>query len=111
MTATVVGRVIRRRQPLSLRMLVSSERLPGPYGIARLRVRTENITDWVDSSGSRGEVVLRSPVATHLILAVTPGVAVRVAARTAGVGQAGPRVLQQTSRPGPSSSAKRAAAT
>ena len=70
---TVVGRVIRRRQPLSLRMLVSAEELPGPYGIARLRVRTENVTDWVDSSGSRGEVVLRSPVATHLILAVPPG--------------------------------------
>jgi hypothetical protein len=70
---TPLGRVIRRREPLSLRMLVSAEELPGPYGIARLRVRTENVTDWVDSSGNRGAVVLRSPVATHLILAVEPG--------------------------------------
>lgn len=70
---TPLGRVIRRREALSLRMLVSAEELPGPYGIARLRVRTENITDWVDSSGNRGTVVLRSPVATHLILAVEPG--------------------------------------
>jgi hypothetical protein len=67
------GRVIRRRQALSLRLVVSAEELPGPYGIARLRVRTENVTDWAAGSGSRGDVVLRCPVATHLILAVAPG--------------------------------------
>ena len=67
------GRVIRRREALSLRMLVSAVELPGPYGIARLRVRTENLTDWSDGSGDRAAVVLRSPVATHLILAVGPG--------------------------------------
>jgi hypothetical protein len=66
------GRVVRRRQPLSLRLAVSAEELPGPYGIVRLRVRTENLTDWSDSSGDRGDVVLRSPVATHLILGATP---------------------------------------
>ena len=68
-----VGRVIRRREALSLRLVVSAEPLPGPYGIARLRVRTENLTDWVGTSGSREEVVRHSPVATHLILAATPG--------------------------------------
>ena len=70
---TVLGQVIRRREALSLRMLVSAEELPGPYGIAKLRVRTENVTDWADPAASRGAVVLRSPVATHLILAVGPG--------------------------------------
>jgi hypothetical protein len=70
---TSLGRVIRRREALSLRILVSAEELPGPYGIARLRVRTENVTDWAGDSGSRGAVVLHSPVATHLILAVGPG--------------------------------------
>ena len=68
-----VGRVIRRREPLSLRLVISADELPGPYGIARLRVRTENHTDWTDSASIRGDVVLRSPVATHLILALTPG--------------------------------------
>jgi hypothetical protein len=67
------GRVIRRRQALSLRLVISAEELPGPYGIARLRIRTENLTDWLDSAGDRSDVVLRSPVAAHLIMAVTPG--------------------------------------
>jgi hypothetical protein len=67
------GRVVRRRQPLTLRLAASAEALAGPYGIVKLRVRTENITDWGGDSAARGEVVLRSPVATHVILAATPG--------------------------------------
>jgi hypothetical protein len=67
------GRVVRRRRALSLRLVISAEDLPGPYGIARLRVRTENVTAWSDGDADRGEVVLRSPVATHLILAASPG--------------------------------------
>ncbi|HET9772593.1 MAG TPA: hypothetical protein VFS16_16985 [Acidimicrobiia bacterium] len=67
------GRVVRRRRALSLRLVLSAEELPGPYGIAKLRVRTENATDWSDGDADRGEVVLRSPVATHLILAADPG--------------------------------------
>ena len=67
------GRVVRRRQPLSLRLIVAAEELAGPYGIVRLRVRTENVTDWGGECADRGEVVLRSPVATHLILAASPG--------------------------------------
>ena len=67
------GRVIRRRQALTLRLVLSAEELPGPYGIARLRIRAENLTDWSDSALGRGDVVLRSPVATHLIMGTTPG--------------------------------------
>ncbi len=67
------GRVIRRRRPLSLRLVLSVDELPGPYGIAKLRVRTENVTDWSDGDADRSEVVLRSPVATHLVLAASPG--------------------------------------
>ena len=67
------GRIVRRRQPLWLRLVVSAEELPGPYGIVRLRVRTENVTDWAGDGDLRGDVVLRSPVATHLILAASPG--------------------------------------
>jgi hypothetical protein len=67
------GRIIRRRQPLTLRFVLSAEELPGPYGIARLRIRTENVTDWADRDADRGDVVLRGPVATHLILAASPG--------------------------------------
>jgi hypothetical protein len=67
------GRVVRRRHPLALRLRASAEQLPGPYGIVKLRVRTENITDWSGDSARRAEVVQRSPVATHLILAAPPG--------------------------------------
>jgi hypothetical protein len=67
------GRVVRRRRQLSLRLVLSAEELPGPYGIAKLRVRTENVTDWSDGDADRSEVVLRSPVATHLIMAASPG--------------------------------------
>jgi hypothetical protein len=67
------GRVIRRREALSLRVLVSAEPLPGPYGIVRLRVRTENITDWAGDPVRRDDVLRHSAVATHLILAATPG--------------------------------------
>lgn len=67
------GRVVRRRQPLSLRLVASAEELPGPYEIVKLRVRTENVTDWTGPALDRGAVVLHSPVATHLILAATPG--------------------------------------
>ncbi|HVW35267.1 MAG TPA: hypothetical protein VHL53_22230, partial [Acidimicrobiia bacterium] len=67
------GRIIRRRQPLSLRLRLSGEPLPGPYGILRLRVRTENVTDWAEVGAARSDVVLRSPVATHLILAASAG--------------------------------------
>lgn len=67
------GRVVRRRQALSLRLVLSAEELPGPYGIAKLRVRAENVTDWADGEADRADVVLRSPVATHLILAASPG--------------------------------------
>ena len=68
-----VGRVIRRREALSIRLVVSAESLPGPYGVARLRVRTENVTDWVGTARDRDAVLRHSPVATHLLLATTPG--------------------------------------
>ncbi len=67
------GRVTRRREALSLRLLVAAEPLPGPYGIVRLRVRTENLTDWAGDPLRRDAVLRRSPVATHLILGATPG--------------------------------------
>jgi len=67
------GRVTRRREALSLRLAVSAEPLPGPYGIVRLRVRTENVTDWAGDAERRAEVLRHSPVATHLILGATPG--------------------------------------
>lgn len=67
------GRVTRRREALSLRLVVSAEPLAGPYGVVRLRVRTENVADWAGDPDRRADVLRHSAVATHLILAATPG--------------------------------------
>jgi len=68
-----IGRVIRRRQAIALNLRVSAEPLPGPYGVARLRVVAENVTEWTGAGAGREESVLRSPVATHLIIVLTHG--------------------------------------
>jgi len=68
-----VDGVLRRRQPLSLRLRASAETLPGPYGIARVRLVVENVTDWSEAGVSRDLVLARSAVATHLVVALTDG--------------------------------------
>jgi hypothetical protein len=65
--------VVRRCQALSLRLRASAEMLPGPYGIARLRLVVENVTDWAQLGVRRDEVLARSPVATHLVVALDDG--------------------------------------
>ncbi|HZQ76405.1 MAG TPA: hypothetical protein VFE55_03680 [Acidimicrobiia bacterium] len=67
------GRVTRRREALSVRLVVSAERLPGPYGVVRLRLRTENVTDWAGDAERRADALRHSPVATHLVIGATPG--------------------------------------
>src|SRR5919206_604504 len=68
---TEIGRVIRRRQAITMSLRISAELLPGPYGIARLRVVVENVTDWAGAGAGREEALPRSPVATHLIIGLT----------------------------------------
>ncbi|MGH9038793.1 MAG: hypothetical protein ACRDZ3_01025 [Acidimicrobiia bacterium] len=65
--------VVRRREGLSLRLRASAETLPGPYGIARLRLVVENVTDWSEAGVSRDLVLARSAIATHLVVALTDG--------------------------------------
>jgi hypothetical protein len=63
-----VGRVIRRREPLSGRLRVSAQGGLAPFGALRLRIRVENVTDWRDSAASRDEALLRSLAAVHSLL-------------------------------------------
>jgi hypothetical protein len=72
-TCETEGPLTRRRQALSLQLRASAEVLPGPYGIARLRLVVENVTDWARPGAGREEVLARSPVATHLLVGVTGG--------------------------------------
>ncbi|MGH2534864.1 MAG: hypothetical protein ACRDJW_21600 [Thermomicrobiales bacterium] len=69
----IVGRVVRERWPLSGQLSVSAERLDGPYGVVKLRVRLENVTAWDDQAGSRDEALRRSLVAAHILLGLTNG--------------------------------------
>ena len=63
------GAVTRTCHPLNIRVRASAERLPGPYGLVRLRLRLENTT----TGDARHEALRRSLVAAHTLLAVIGG--------------------------------------
>ena len=69
------GRVVRRRWPLSGRVVVTAEELPGPYGVVRLRIEVENLSEWDadDPGGARDEALRRSLLSTHSLLGVSSG--------------------------------------
>jgi hypothetical protein len=68
-----VGRVVRRRWPVAGVLRVAAERLDTPYGLLRVRVRTENTTGWERPDQRREEALRRSLVACHTLLAVSGG--------------------------------------
>jgi hypothetical protein len=55
------------RHPVRGRLSVSAERLPGPYGVVRLRADVENHTD-CDPAVGRNVAARRSLVGTHLLI-------------------------------------------
>jgi hypothetical protein len=65
-----VGRVVRRREPLSGRLRVSAEAGRGPFGALRVHICVQNVTDWHDSGASRDETLLRSLAAVHSLLSL-----------------------------------------
>ena len=68
------GRVVRSRWPLSARLRLSLADAAAPFPLRRLRVDVENtVTDQVVDA-PRAEVLRRSLVATHCLLAVRDGV-------------------------------------
>jgi hypothetical protein len=67
------GRVVRERAPLSARLTVAGERLEGPYGVVRLRVRTENLTAWSPQGAGRDEALRRSLAGAHTLLGIDRG--------------------------------------
>jgi hypothetical protein len=70
----VAGRLVRRRGPLSGTVRLAAELVDGPYGLVRLRVRVENVSDWRGPGDSRDAALRHALVATHTLLAV-PGAA------------------------------------
>ena len=67
-----LGRVVRRRWPLAGVVRIAAERLDGPYGLLRVRVRTENATEFAEEA-PREEAVRRSLVAAHTLLTISGG--------------------------------------
>ncbi|MCW2945212.1 MAG: hypothetical protein JWR24_1929 [Actinoallomurus sp.] len=65
------GAVTRTCHPLNVRVSAAAERLPGPYGLVRLRLRLENLTEWTGEE--RPEALRHSLIAAHTLLAVTGG--------------------------------------
>ncbi|GAA4518177.1 hypothetical protein GCM10023191_091920 [Actinoallomurus oryzae] len=64
--------VTRTAEPLDVRVRASAERLPGPYGVVRLRLRLENTSGWTGEE--RPEALRRSLVTAHALLGLTGGV-------------------------------------
>jgi hypothetical protein len=52
---------------------VNAERLEGPYGVLKLRVRVENTISWQAEGATREEALRHALVATHILLAVNDG--------------------------------------
>jgi hypothetical protein len=77
----LVGRLVRRRDALRYRLSCSTEALPGPYGVRRLRLRLDNLTPWAaDGSGApdRPAALRRALVGAHLVVAARSGAFVSV---------------------------------
>lgn len=73
----VVGRLVRRRLPLTGRLRLSAQRTPGPYGAIRLRTVIDNVTPWPSDTDAvapdRPQAMRQSMVGTHAILTVSDG--------------------------------------
>ncbi len=69
----VVGRAVRHRETVCGVVQVSAQWAPGPGALIALTVTVENTTDWSQAGAPRDEMVRRSLVAVHTLLAVDDG--------------------------------------
>lgn len=67
------GRVVRRRAAISGQLQLAAERVEGPYPLVKFRVTVENTTPWTQIGASRDEVVRKSLVAVHTLMAAHHG--------------------------------------
>ncbi len=69
----VVGRAVRERRPVAGRVRVETSWAAGPGAFLAVAVTVENVTDWCAPEAPRDEVMRRSLVAVHIMLAVDDG--------------------------------------
>ncbi|SFK18424.1 hypothetical protein SAMN05216275_11918 [Streptosporangium canum] len=67
------GRVVSEHLPLHAVLRAGAERVPGPYGLVRLRVRVENTAGWAGPETAREQALRRSLISAHLLIGVTGG--------------------------------------
>ena len=67
------GRLVRQRWPVSGRLSAVGERSDGPYPLAKVTIRVDNTTAWAGPADSRDDVMRRSLVAVHLLMAIDGG--------------------------------------
>ncbi|MEV7010951.1 hypothetical protein [Streptosporangium sp. NPDC051022] len=67
------GRVVFRHLPLRAVLRARAERIAGPYGLIRLRVRVENTVDGQRPDAPREDALRRSLVSAHLIIEADGG--------------------------------------
>ena len=69
------GRVVRRRSRVSGRATLTAEEIPGPYGVVRLRLDVENLSDWApdDPADVRNDALRHSLLSAHSLLGVSSG--------------------------------------
>lgn len=67
------GRVITGHRLLRAALTAQAERLPGPYGLVRLRVAAANTARWTEADAPRERALRNSLISTHLLIGVTGG--------------------------------------
>jgi len=68
-----VGRLVRTSMPVRFRLTISAARLPGPYGVLRLRIDVENVTEPSAPTDDRNDALRHSLIAAHLLLGLRRG--------------------------------------
>jgi len=70
---SVRGRVSRRRDAVEGRVTTTSEWAAGPGALLKVTVKVDNATTWSDATARRDDVLSRSLVAVHTMLAIDDG--------------------------------------
>lgn len=69
----MLGRLVRRREPLTAQVRLSAHPIPGPYRVFRLAAVVENTTKPPASEGGSGRALSTSLISTHVLLGLSAG--------------------------------------
>jgi hypothetical protein len=67
------GQIVLDHRCVRAALRVRADRLPGPYGLSRLRVTVANTHNWAEADAPREHALRRALLGTHLIIGVSDG--------------------------------------